>query len=142
MSSLAAAAPHNASRSESLPEYPLLQAGTYAVIEDAEGRVLTVQAENGRFYLPGGRIEPGESPRQALVREIAEECGWSAAIAAPLRSASQSIMGGRVRLQASHWRARLVAQLDSAPEHKVVWASREQALACLHRECDRAALRR
>jgi 8-oxo-dGTP diphosphatase len=28
-----------------------------------------------RWTLPGGTVEPGESPAQAVVRELAEECG-------------------------------------------------------------------
>jgi len=28
-----------------------------------------------RFLLPGGKLEPGESPAQAAVREVAEELG-------------------------------------------------------------------
>jgi 8-oxo-dGTP diphosphatase len=126
------------------PDYfapPVSQSGAYAVIFDASGRVLTVRGESGRCYLPGGRLEPGETPRQALVRELGEECGWSAAILSPLRQSSQRIMGGAVLLRASHWRARLVAELDSPAECQCEWLDTDAALSRLHREVDRAALR-
>ncbi|TRV78596.1 NUDIX domain-containing protein [Streptomyces sp. 130] len=40
------------------------------------GRLLVVRTK-GRdaFYLPGGKLEPGESPEEALVREVREELG-------------------------------------------------------------------
>ncbi|SMD22230.1 NUDIX hydrolase [Lentzea albidocapillata] len=40
------------------------------------GRLLVVRSRNKKaFYLPGGKIEPGETPRDALRREVAEELG-------------------------------------------------------------------
>lgn len=120
---------------------PVSQSGAYAVILDNEGRVLTVRGDSGRCYLPGGRLEAGETPRQALVRELAEECGWSAAVLSPLRQSAQRILGGQVLLRASHWRARLVAELDAAPECENEWLEVGEALSRLHREVDRAALR-
>jgi 8-oxo-dGTP diphosphatase len=44
----------------------------YAVIPDREGRVAAVRYR-GNFFLPGGGME-GETPEQALVREVEEEC--------------------------------------------------------------------
>lgn len=46
------------------------------VLRDELGRVLLVR-KNGtsRFMLPGGKLEPGETPQQTAVREIAEEIG-------------------------------------------------------------------
>ncbi len=42
----------------------------------AEGRVLlTVRADLRGWELPGGRIDPGETPEQAVVRELREETG-------------------------------------------------------------------
>lgn len=34
----------------------------------------------GRWELPGGKVEPGESPDHALVREIAEELGCAVVV--------------------------------------------------------------
>ena len=50
-----------------------------AVVRDGAGRLLLIQRghepETGRWTLPGGRIEAGETDAQALVREMAEETG-------------------------------------------------------------------
>jgi len=116
------------------------QRGAYAVILDNAGRVLVVKTANGRCYLPGGRIEPGENAREALLREIAEECGWSAEVGVPLRRSSQTIFGGRIILDAGYWQASLTARLDDDAEHEVLWLHPTEAMACLHRAADRAAL--
>ena len=50
-----------------------------AIVRDEAGRLLLIQRghdpEAGRWSLPGGRVEPGESDPQALVREMLEETG-------------------------------------------------------------------
>jgi len=50
-----------------------------AVIADADGRLVLVRRANpphaGLWSLPGGRMEPGETREQAVVREVAEETG-------------------------------------------------------------------
>lgn len=47
--------------------------GVGALVE-RDGRVLLVR-EDGRWLLPGGEVEAGESHRQALIREVHEETG-------------------------------------------------------------------
>ncbi len=40
-----------------------------------DGRLLVLRSRFGDLKLPGGGVEPGETPEQAIVRELAEECG-------------------------------------------------------------------
>jgi 8-oxo-dGTP diphosphatase len=52
----------------------------YGVCVDGEGRLLLARAApslslRGRWFLPGGGIQHGESPTEALHREIEEETG-------------------------------------------------------------------
>lgn len=45
-------------------------------IHDSSGRLLAVRKlGTTRFMLPGGKLEPGETPVQAAVRETSEEVG-------------------------------------------------------------------
>jgi 8-oxo-dGTP diphosphatase len=50
-----------------------------AIVHDDAGRLLLVQRghdpEAGRWSLPGGRVEPGETDADALAREMREETG-------------------------------------------------------------------
>ena len=60
-----------------MPTTPIVCAG--AVVRDGHGRLLMVRRAHeparGAWSLPGGRVEPGESPDQAAEREVREETG-------------------------------------------------------------------
>jgi 8-oxo-dGTP diphosphatase len=50
-----------------------------AIVRDQAGRLLVIQRANppaaGCWSIPGGRVEPGESDEQAVLREMSEETG-------------------------------------------------------------------
>ena len=52
------------------------------VFFDERGRVLLVHQTYGRraWSLPGGKLEPGEAPHEAALREVREEIGLDATI--------------------------------------------------------------
>jgi 8-oxo-dGTP diphosphatase len=64
---------------------------------DVDGRILLAQRPEGKsmaglWEFPGGKVEPGETPEAALVRELHEELGietWDSCLA-PLTFASHS----------------------------------------------------
>jgi 8-oxo-dGTP pyrophosphatase MutT (NUDIX family) len=54
----------------------LLMPSVAAVLHDAHGRLLLQEKSSGEGWsLPAGAIEPGESPEQAIQREVLEETG-------------------------------------------------------------------
>ena len=68
-----------------------------AALVDDGGRVLVTQRPAGKslaglWEFPGGKVEPGERPEDALVRELAEELGVVVAVVdlAPLTFASHA----------------------------------------------------
>lgn len=68
-----------------------------AALIDGEGRVLLAQRPEGKsmaglWEFPGGKVEQGETPEAALIRELHEELGietWQSCLA-PLCFASHS----------------------------------------------------
>ncbi|AVH35053.1 DNA mismatch repair protein MutT [Pseudomonas monteilii] len=105
-----------------------------ALLIDPQGRTLLVRKRGTEAFMqPGGKIDAGESPVQALVRELYEELGLSI-------NADQAVHLGRFsapaanepgfEVQAELFRVDSAAPVTPAAEiDEVVWLAADQAPA-------------
>jgi 8-oxo-dGTP diphosphatase len=97
-----------------------------AIVRD--GRVLACRRTApapaaGRWELPGGKVEPGETPEAALLREVREELGCEIAFVRWLKA--QAAIGVDLALQAAF--ATLVAGEPVPVEHDAVrWLAADE----------------
>ncbi|HRQ47646.1 MAG TPA: Nudix family hydrolase [Rhodocyclaceae bacterium] len=92
------------------------------VIVRADGRFLLGQRAEGSFYpgyweFPGGKVEAGESPAAALIRELDEELGIHAEEVHPWLVREHEYEHARVRLhffEVSAWRGDIDDRVHSA----------------------------
>jgi 8-oxo-dGTP pyrophosphatase MutT (NUDIX family) len=111
----------------------------YALITNGAGRVLLTRHPDsrrhaGRWLLPGGGVEHGEHPEQAVIREVMEETGLPVRIGALCDVLSDVTMVGR-RRRALHtvrliYRAAVVSAEPGGPGHRLSgnadWCSRPE----------------
>ena len=72
-----------------------IEASVGALIRDGDGRVALVQNHwSEGWILPGGKVEPEETLREAVVREIEEETGLDATVERPLEVVEQEFRHG------------------------------------------------
>jgi len=101
-----------------------------AVIRDKEGRVLLAQRPEGRhmgglWEFPGGKIDDGEAPSEALVRELDEELGTEIVVQRPLTFAVHEEPGLRILLL--FYGARIARGEPQGHEGQAVeWATRRR----------------
>jgi 8-oxo-dGTP diphosphatase len=124
------------------------------VLKDAEGRYLAClrpdgKALGGRWEFPGGKVECGESPEGALIRELKEELDVVVEVGSPLGQVIWNYEGLVIRLLPFH--CKIVDGVPQALEHTALlwcfsgnfhdlpWADAD--LPILHEiaESDRAA---
>lgn len=126
----------------------ILKIATACLLDDA-GKLLIVRKRGTRiFMLPGGKIEPGEAPLEALRRELREELGLEVQASAlkPLghfhsRAANEpdhwveaDVFMGRLK-SSVRVRAEIEAlawlELDAQPPYKLAPLLREKVMPAL-----------
>jgi 8-oxo-dGTP diphosphatase len=123
--------------------------GVYAILWRDGELLLTLQADPApEVQLPGGGIDPGESPLRALHREVMEETGWRIGGARRLGAYRRFVFMPEYDLWAEKvcevWLARPVRRhgSPSEPGHMAFWASPDVALDMIPNEGERDFLRR
>lgn len=125
---------------ERIPEQAyVFRPGAYAVIADLSGRLLLVGVD-GRYFLPGGGTEPGESAEATVRREVLEECGLTVDTLEPLGLVDQYVYAADEQTYFHKRCTVFVATVTSTAPQSVeagcefVWLPTDEAETCLAHE--------
>ncbi|WP_400084566.1 NUDIX hydrolase [Yoonia sp. R78084] len=120
-----------------------LRPGVYAILPRAGKLLCTYQGDpHYEVQLPGGGIDPGEHPLNALHREVFEETGWRIAAPRKLGAFRRFTFMPEYDLWAEKlchiYLARPVRPHGppSEPGHMALWLSVEEALTELYNDGD------
>src|SRR5258706_4787856 len=107
---------------------PLLVATTAAIFDAGGEKVLlTRRTDNGRWCLPGGQLEPGESAAEGCAREALEETGLTIRITRLVGVYSSPHMlvaypdGNRYQLVALTFAAEIAAGQPALSDETTAW---------------------
>lgn len=127
----------------------MIRPGAYAILPRGRSLLLTFQSEpEPEFQIPGGGIDHGESPIQALHREVFEETGWKIATPRRLGAFRRFTYMPEYDLWAEKlchvFVARPVMKLCDPvePNHTVAWMHFEEAIAAVYNDGDQSFLAR
>jgi 8-oxo-dGTP diphosphatase len=118
---------------------------TAALLEE-QGRILIARRRpgkhmGGRWELPGGKVEPGETPEQSLARELAEELALEVRVGEFLCAAPFDVDG--VRLELLVYRVERIAGEPALLEHEEIrWVAPTELAAYDLADSDRKVVER
>jgi 8-oxo-dGTP diphosphatase len=118
----------------------------YAIIHNDRGEVAVVRTSEG-VYLPGGGMDPGETPHETVIRETLEECGLAIHIGSWMKTAVQFAWS---EAEQTYFEKRCtfvdavilgpdISRLE--PDHEVLWLDVNRACEMLTHESHGWAVR-
>jgi 8-oxo-dGTP pyrophosphatase MutT (NUDIX family) len=113
-------------RNDTLPQKT--RACAYAVITNPDGLIAAVEEHPGKLFLPGGGIEPAETPAEAVDRELLEELGCQVHLTTCIGHALQYITSKDYcqATYAAFFVAELGEKIRASHEHELRWAPAER----------------
>lgn len=123
-----------------------IRLSAYALVRDDSGRLAVVQTSQGTF-LPGGGLEAGEEPEDAIVREALEEC---ALVVEPRARIARAIEVVYSTAEQMHFEKRSIfveavltgtSSTKCEPDHALLWVAVEQAVTVLTNQSHRWAVK-
>jgi 8-oxo-dGTP diphosphatase len=115
------------------------------VIQNAQGQFLTCLRPkgkhlDGKWEFPGGKVDPGESHEEALIRELQEELGITVQVGQALRPVVWSYEKKWIRLSPFH--CRIISGNPQPLEHeKLTWCAPESLNTLTWADADQPILR-
>lgn len=126
-----------------------MRPGAYAILPRGRSVLLTFQSQpEPEFQLPGGGIDPGETPLQAVHREVFEETGWRISRPRRLGAFRRFTYMPEYDLWAEKMCHIFVASPvlclgdPIEPDHTVAWMPPDEAAARVYNDGDRMFLHR
>jgi 8-oxo-dGTP diphosphatase len=100
--------------------------GAYALLLNEQGLLGRVELPQG-YFLPGGGIETGETPENAVLREIAEETAFQAQLLFKIGEASEYLYtpgySSGMHKPSSFFVAEITGSTGQTAEHPIDWVS-------------------
>jgi len=114
----------------------VIRPSAYGLLADPGGRVAIVRSADG-IYLPGGGIEAGESPEDAIRREALEECGFAVRIGSWTARAVQFAYSASEKAHYEKRSTFIECSIEGTdrsrlhPDHEVLWVDPESGARLL-----------